>query len=304
MSNVWVRSGALEWTAPSGWLCPRRSVDPKNGDGVERKVTPPDASAIQVERRDAVARLRMSRPAKLNALDPESVRALRAALQEAAHDPSLRAVILTGEGKAFSAGGDVSSMYEHLKQGDLARLFHELTGELELAIREILGMRKPVVAALPGVAAGGGLSLALACDWRIATPNVVLVPAFSGLGAVPDGGLTYFLPHFVGIGLAQELLFSSIRVSADRARELGLVHEIVSPEELETRAWAKAAELAAGPTRAYAATKQLLVSAYAASLESQLALERRYAVEAAMGPEVSEGVQAFQERRKPRFPPP
>jgi 2-(1,2-epoxy-1,2-dihydrophenyl)acetyl-CoA isomerase len=263
-----------------------------------------DATSIHRDRRADVAELRLSRPDRLNAFDPDAVRELRSALQDVAHDPTIRAVILTGEGRAFSAGGDVASMQQHLAEGDLARLFHELTGELELAVREMLGMPKPVVAALPGVAAGGGLSLALACDWRIASTNAVLVPAFGALGAVPDGGLTYFLPHFIGIGLTQELLFSSSRVPADRARELGLVHEVVDPAQLETRAWAKATELAAGPTRAYAATKRLLVSAYAASLESQLALERHYAVDAAQGPEIAEGIRAFAEKRKPTFPPP
>ncbi|MFZ0830702.1 MAG: enoyl-CoA hydratase-related protein [Thermoplasmata archaeon] len=263
-----------------------------------------DVASVQVDRRDAVTQVRLSRPAKLNALDPDAVRLLRRALQDAAHDPAIRAVILTGDGKAFSAGGDVSSMQEHLRAGDLARLFHELTGELELTIRELLGMRKPVVASLPGVAAGGGLSLALACDWRIASSNATLVPAFGGLGAVPDGGLTFFLPHFVGIGTAQELFFSSSRVSAERALSLGLVHEVVPPEELEARTWAKANELASGPTLAYAALKHLLITSYGSSLESQLALERRYAVEVAAGPELAEGIQAFGEKRKPDFPSP
>jgi 2-(1,2-epoxy-1,2-dihydrophenyl)acetyl-CoA isomerase len=259
---------------------------------------------VQVERRNAVVQIRLSRPDKLNALDPDSVRLLRRALQDAAHDPAIRAVILTGDGKAFSAGGDVSTMQAHLRAGNLAQLFNELTGELELTIRELLGMRKPVIASLPGVAAGGGLSLALACDWRIASVNVLLVPAFGGLGAVPDGGLTFFLPHFVGVGTAQELFFSSARVSADRALRLGLVHEVVPAEELENRTWAKAAELAAGPTLAYSALKHLLVTSYGSSLETQLALERRYATEVAGGPELAEGIQAFGEKRKPDFPSP
>lgn len=262
------------------------------------------SDTVLTERRGAVAGIRLNRPDRLNAFDPDSIRTLRTVVQEAAHTTAVRAVLLTAEGKAFSAGGDVRVMEEHRKAGTLARLFHELTGEFELTIREILGMGKPVVAALPGVAAGGGLSLALACDWRIASTEAVLVPAFGSLGAVPDGGLTYFLPHYVGIGLAQELLFSPSRVAAERARELGLVHEVVAPERLDVRAWERATELATGPTGAYAATKRLLVSAYGASLESQLALERRYAVEAAQGPEVAEGVQAFLEKRKPRFSPP
>jgi 2-(1,2-epoxy-1,2-dihydrophenyl)acetyl-CoA isomerase len=262
------------------------------------------APTIQVDRRDAVSRVRISRPEKLNALDPDSVRLLRRSLQNAAHDPAIRTVILTGDGKAFSAGGDVSSMKEHLEAGDLQRLFSELTGELELTIREILGMRKPVVASLPGVAAGGGLSLALACDWRVASTNALLVPAFGDLGAVPDGGLTFFLPHFVGMGVAQELFFSSSRVSAERALTLGLVSEVVAPEQLEARSWAKATELANGPLLAYSALKHLLVTSYGASLESQLALERRYATEVAGGPEVAEGIVAFGEKRKPDFPSP
>lgn len=195
-------------------------------------------------------------------------------------------------------------MKEHLDAGDLARLFYELTGELEMTIRELLNMKKPVLASIPGVAAGGGLSLALACDWRIASTNAVLVPAFAGLGAVPDGGLTFFLPHFVGIGIAQELFFSHSRVPAERALNLGLVHEVVPAEGLESRSWAKAHELAAGPTLAYAAVKHLMVTSYGSSLESQLALERRYATEAAAGAEIAEGIQAFGEKRKPDFPSP
>jgi 2-(1,2-epoxy-1,2-dihydrophenyl)acetyl-CoA isomerase len=260
----------------------------KNGVGLQHSMSDSEAPTIQLDKRDAVATIRISRPAQLNAFDPDSVRLLLSA----------------GEGSAFSSGGDVAEMGKHAKAGDLSQLFTELTGTLEHVIRDIIGMKKPVVASIPGVAAGGGLALALACDWRIGSTNALLVPAFSGIGAVPDGGLTYFLPHFVGLGIAQELLFSRSRVSADRARELGLLHEVVAPEELEARTWAKATELAAGPTRAYAATKQLLVSSFGTTVETQLALERRYAVEAALGPEISEGIEAWGEKRKPEFPPP
>jgi 2-(1,2-epoxy-1,2-dihydrophenyl)acetyl-CoA isomerase len=162
-------------------------------------------------------------------------------------------------------------------------------------------MAKPVVAALPGVAAGGGLSLALACDWRIATPETTLVPAFPSLGAVPDGGLTYFLPHFVGIGIAQELLLSNARVPAERARELGLLHEVVPSGELQERALARARELADGPTFAIGWMKRLMISAFSESLAAQMALERRGAVEATRHAELPEGIQAFREKRRPRF---
>ena len=259
------------------------------------------AEAIRTQRKGAVLEIRIHRPERLNAFDVPSFALFRRELQAAALDRTVRAVILTGEGRAFCAGGDVAAMDEHRERGDLALLFHDLTAGQELAIREIVGMPKPVLAALPGVAAGGGLSLALAADWRIAAQESVLVPAFPALGAVPDGGLTYFLPHFLGIGLAQEFLFTNARIPAERARELGLVHEVVPFADLEARAWQRAGELAEGPTFAYGWMKRLLVSAFSESLETQMMLERRGAVEAASGPELPEGIRAFREKRKPDF---
>lgn len=259
------------------------------------------AGAIETDRHGAVTRITINRPERLNALDVPSMRQLRGQLTQVAVDPSVRAVVLTGAGGAFCAGGDVATMEEHRRTGRLPELFHELTGEQEASVRELVSMAKPVVAALPGVAAGGGLALALAADWRIAAPSASLVPAFPSLGAVPDGGLTYLLPHFLGIGLAQELLFTKARIAADRARELGLLHEVVPAESLADRAMARATELADGPTFAYGWIKRLMVAAYEGSLESQLALERRGAVEAARGPELPEGIQAFREKRPARF---
>jgi 2-(1,2-epoxy-1,2-dihydrophenyl)acetyl-CoA isomerase len=256
---------------------------------------------ILTQRKDAVLEIRINRPDRLNAFDLPSFARFRQELEAAALDHSVRAVILTGEGRAFCAGGDVAAMDEHRERGALPTLFHDLTSGQELAIREIVGMRKPVLASLPGVAAGGGLSLALAADWRIAAEGAVLVPAFPALGAVPDGGLTYFLPHFLGIGLAQELLYTNARISAERARELGLVHEVVPAVDLEARAWHRATELAEGPTFAYGWMKRLMVSAFSESLETQMVLERRGAVEAAEGSELPEGIRAFRAKRKPRF---
>ena len=259
---------------------------------------------MRTERSGSVLTLTIDRPHRLNALDVPSFRRLRLELEAAALDRSVRCVLLTGAGSAFCAGGDVATMEEHRTQGTLDRLFHELTGEQELSVRTIMNMPKPVVAALPGVAAGGGLSLALACDWRIASQTALLVPAFPQLGAVPDGGLTYLLPHYLGIGGAQELLFQNARLSASAARDLGLVHEVCAPEELIGRAADRARRLSEGPTREYGTLKQLMLSAFSESLDSQMVLERRSAVEAARGPELPEGIQAFIEKRSPRFPPP
>jgi 2-(1,2-epoxy-1,2-dihydrophenyl)acetyl-CoA isomerase len=257
--------------------------------------------AVRTERKGSVLAIVLDRPDRLNALDLPSMQELRQALQQSSTDSRVRCLLLTGAGKAFCAGGDVATMEEHRLAGDLPKLFHDLTGEQETCVREIVTMRKPVVAALPGVAAGGGLSLALAADWRIASQNAVLVPAFPTLGAVPDGGLTYFLPHYLGIGLAQELLFTNARIPAARARELGLLHEVVDFEILADRAWARAHELAEGPTFAYGWMKRLMLSAFSGSLETQLGLERRGMVEAAEHPELPEGIQAFREKRPPRF---
>ncbi len=259
--------------------------------------------SIEIEHHGSVLRLCINRPERLNALDVPGMMELRKALQGAALDATARAVLLTGSGRAFCAGGDVAVMHAHLDQGRLTELFHELTGEQEQSIREIVGMRKPVIAALPGVAAGGGFSLALAADWRIGTESTVMVPAFPGLGAIPDGGLTYFLPHYLGIGLTQEILFSNAKITAERARELGLLHEIVPAEKLAARALERAAELAEGPTFAWGWMKRLMVSAFSESLESQMMLERRGAVEAAQGSELPEGIRAFLEKRRPKFHP-
>ncbi|MCI4332515.1 MAG: enoyl-CoA hydratase-related protein [Thermoplasmata archaeon] len=262
------------------------------------------AETLTTRREGAVVELCLNRPDRLNALDVPSFQRFRRALEEVALDASVRAVILTGAGRAFCAGGDVAAMEENRKAGTLPAFFHDLTGEQERAVRAVVGMAKPVVAALPGVAAGGGLSLALACDWRIAAEGATLVPAFPSLGAVPDGGLTYFLPHFLGIGLSQELLFTAARVPAERARELGLLHEVVPPGQLSDRAWTRAGELAEGPTFAYGWMKRLMGSAFTGSLESQLAAERQGAVAAAHRSELSEGIEAFHAKRRPRFPPP
>jgi 2-(1,2-epoxy-1,2-dihydrophenyl)acetyl-CoA isomerase len=264
-------------------------------------MTSETTESLRTERRGAVLSIEFHRPERRNAFGPAELRALRTLLQETAQDPHVRAVLLTGAGGAFSAGGDVAAMAESLEKGELPSMFHDLVGEQERCVREIVEMPKPVVAAIPGVAAGGGFSLALACDWRIGTPQSLFVTAFPSLGGIPDGGLTYFLPHYLGIAGAQELLFGPGRVGAERARELGLLHEVVPEGELWTRAWARAEELAQGPQQAYAEIKRLVVASFANSLETQLMLERRVMVAATRGKELPEGIRAFREKRRPNF---
>ncbi len=261
-----------------------------------------DASpSLRLERNGSVSVITFNRPERMNAFGATELRALRVSLMDVAQDPESRAVVLTGAGKAFSAGGDVQEMNAWLEKGVLPRQFHDLVGEQERCILEIVGMAKPVVAAIPGVAAGGGMSMALACDWRIATPESSLVVAFPTLGAVPDGGMTYFLPHYLGIGAAQEILYGGGRIKAERARELSLFHEIVPGDQLASRALERARELAKGPTRAYGRMKRLLLQAFEGSLERQMELERVGMVESSQGPEMQEGIRAFNQKRPPRF---
>jgi 2-(1,2-epoxy-1,2-dihydrophenyl)acetyl-CoA isomerase len=258
---------------------------------------------LLIRRDGAVVELCLNRPDRLNSFDVPSFQTFRRALEEAALDDSVHAVIVTGSGRAFSAGGDVSAMDDARTAGALPTFFHDLTGEQERSVREIVSMGKPVVAALPGVAAGGGLSLALAADWRIAAEGATLVPAFPALGAVPDGGLTHFLPQFVGLGLTQEFLFTNARIDTARAKQLGLLHEVVSPDRLSARSWERARELASGPTFAYGWMKRLLRASFTESLEGQLASERRGAIEAACRTELPEGIRAFRAKQPPRFQP-
>lgn len=261
--------------------------------------TLPDS--LRLVRDGAVAIVELHRPEQLNSFGQEELRSLRRLLGTLAQDSKVRAVVLTGAGRAFSAGGDVAAMEAWLEKGDLASAFHDLVGEQERCVREIAEMAKPVLAAIPGVAAGGGLSMALACDWRIGSPDAVLVPAFLALGGVPDGGLTYFLPHYLGIAGAQELLYGGGRVKSDRARELGLLHEVVPAEKLAARALERARELSTMPLAAFGATKRLLLASFGGTLETQLALERRAMVEAARGKELPEGIRAFRAKRPAKF---
>lgn len=143
--------------------------------------------------------------------------------------------------------------------------------------------------------------MALACDWRIASQEAVLVPAFLALGGIPDGGLTYFLPHYLGIGGAQEVLYGGSKITAARARELGLVHEVVPADRLVARSRERAHELSKMALHAFGATKRLLLTSFGGPLETQLALERRGMVEAARGKELPEGIRAFRARRPAKF---
>ena len=252
-------------------------------------------AVVDLSRDGAVLTITLNRASVLNALNAEVHAALRDALDLAA-PPDVRAVVLTGAGRGFCVGQDL----EEFRGGapDVAQRLRERYHPVVIGLREL---EKPVIAAVNGVAAGAGVSLACACDFRIASTDARFVPAFSGIGLVPDSGATAFLARLLGVERAFAWLVSNRPLHADEALELGLVDELVEPGELAQRVLERAQALAAGPTRALALTKRLLAEAPSTPLREQLEREAVAQAEAAATEDFREGVAAFLEKREPRF---
>ena len=254
-----------------------------------------DVSEVEVSREGAVLTITLNRPDVLNALDRAANDALRAALEQAA-DTSVRAVVLTGAGRGFCSGQDIGELQSGAR--DVADRLHAEHNRNVLAIR---ALEKPVIAAVNGPAAGGGLALALACDVRIAAEAATFVPAFGGIGLAPDAGATWFVRRTLGAARAFEWLTTGRSLTAAEARDWGLVAEVVPSAELAARA-AEVAELfAAMPTRAVWETKRLLDAAETATLAEQLELEAWALSELVETPDFTEGVAAFSEKRQAAF---
>jgi 2-(1,2-epoxy-1,2-dihydrophenyl)acetyl-CoA isomerase len=254
-----------------------------------------------VDRDGAVATVRMNNAAKLNALSETMTRELVGALESLSGDPGVRAVVLTGEGRGFCAGADLGGMADEYRGGGRARPSDLLDEGYAKIVRLMVEAPKPVIAAVNGVAAGAGLSLALACDLRIASEAATFSMAFVRIGLVPDSGASYFLPRIVGAAAALELSITGDRIDAERALRLGLVSRLAPAESLQDDAAALAAELAALPTKAIDLTKRLLRDAASLSLDEALALESRVQDEATQTEDHREGVLAFLDKRAPEF---
>jgi 2-(1,2-epoxy-1,2-dihydrophenyl)acetyl-CoA isomerase len=251
-------------------------------------------AAVEVARDGAVQTITLNRPDKLNAFNAAVHEGLRAALEEA-RDPAVRAVVITGSGRGFSAGQDLTAFGE---AGDVAAMLRATYHVNVLAIRSL---EKPVIAAVNGVCAGAGLSLACACDIRLASDAAFFVPGFVGIGLIPDSGGTYFIQRLLGTARAFEWMTSNRRLNAAEAHAWGLVSEVVEADAFPARVAERAAELAAAPTRAIALTKRLYDEAAAATLEEQLEREAAAQAEAAQTNDFREGVAAFGEKREARF---
>ena len=250
---------------------------------------------VEVTRDAAVLTITLNRPDVLNAFDRAMHEGLAAALKEA-RDPEIRAVVITGAGRGFCVGQDLGAFREGA--GDVAGLLRRTYHPNVLGLR---ALEKPVIASINGPTAGAGLSLACACDLRIASDQATFVPAFINVGLVPDSGGTYFVFHLLGYARAFEWLTSGSRLTAAEAHAWGLVSEVVEGERLSERTTALAASLAGMPTRAIGMTKRLLDHACTAVLEDQLELEAQLQAAAVATEDFTEGVAAFLEKRPPAF---
>lgn len=251
---------------------------------------------LLVEAADGIATLTLNRPAALNALDSALKAALAAAFRSVARDAAVRAVVVTGAGRAFCAGQDLR---EH--EGNAERSAEELRATYNPLILALRRLEKPVIAAVNGVAAGAGVSLALACDLRLAAADASFVLAFARIGLVPDSGSTWFLPRLVGPARAAELAFLGDPVPAGEAERIGLVNRVVPGESLAAEARALALRLASAAPRALALTKRALNRSLDATLEDQLEYEAILQGLAASAADHAEGLAAFREKRAPRF---
>lgn len=254
---------------------------------------------IEYTKRDGVALIRFSRPQEMNAITLALASEMRQALDDAGDDEAVRAVLLTGSGRAFCAGGDVRAFHagldgppEHLR-GILLH-FHA-------AIARMAALDKPVIGAVNGVAAGAGMALSLAVDLAIAAESATFVMAYTRIGASPDGSSTYFLPRVVGVRKAMELALLNEPLTATDALHLGLVNQVVPDAELEEASGTLAARLAAGPTRAYARTRRLIRESLSNDLAVQLEAEGESIIASATTEDFREGVGAFVEKRRPAF---
>jgi 2-(1,2-epoxy-1,2-dihydrophenyl)acetyl-CoA isomerase len=250
---------------------------------------------VETSREGAVVTITLNRPDVLNAFTAEMHRQLVGAFKDA-REPAVRAVVITGAGRGFCVGQDLNEFGEAAKDiaGRLRGNYHPTV----LAVREL---EKPVLAAVNGPAAGAGLSLACACDLRIAAETATFVPAFISIGLVPDMGGTFFVRRLLGTARAFEWMTSGRRLSAAEALEWGLVSEVVEDDRLPERAAERAAELAALPTRGIALSKRLFDHAEHTTLAEQLELEAQLQAAATRTDDFREGVAAFLEKREPRF---
>jgi enoyl-CoA hydratase/carnithine racemase len=255
------------------------------------------------EFRDRVAIITLNRPEARNALSDQLTPALRSAIRACGDDPGVGAVLITGSGRAFCAGGDVKGMRASASHAtrsaedrivDLQDKQRRLTGAL-------VALEKPTIAALPGAAVGAGMSIALACDLRIAGESAFMSTAYAPTGLSGDYGITWLLTRLVGSGRATELLFGSERINAARCEAMGLINRITPDDQLQAEAFRWARQLAHGPMLAFALMKANLSDALTSSFPECLDREATRVIQTSLTRDHQEAVTAFIEKRQPRF---
>jgi len=255
---------------------------------------------VKLERRGGELRITLNRPDVMNAWDKQFGLDLLAAVEEAASDDEVRAVVITGAGRAFSSGADLRAGFDPTPEGhpDVQTVLHERYHPIIVGIRR---MPKPVLAAVNGPAVGIGCSLALACDLIIARESAYFLLAFVNIGLVPDGGSSLLLPERIGLARASEMAMLGERIGAKQALEWGLVNRVAADDEFEGAVDELAARLAAGPTASYAGSKRQFNEWLFARMDAQLDLEASIQQQAAASGDFLEGVQAFLEKRPAAF---
>lgn len=255
---------------------------------------------VQYEVAERVATITLNRPQAMNALAGTMREDILMRLRAAEQDDSVGAVVITGAGQAFCAGGDIANMIELQARNDAASITAR-TGVAAAVIEFLRAMDKPVLAAINGAAAGGGMNLALACDMRFGSPQARFSASFVKIGLVPDWGGHYLLTRLVGTSLAMELMMLGSSIDADEAWRLGLINRILPAETLLADVVARAQRLAHGPAAALAAIKRGVYLGAEQSLSAVLAYEQQVQTALFLTADAREGMQAFVEKRPPRF---
>lgn len=256
-------------------------------------------SSILTEQVGNIFQITLNRPDTYNALDLDMLNRLGEALSSAATDRSFTGVLLTGNGNAFCAGGDLKWISKQREEA--GSVLYRLAPRFHLSITEIRRMDKPVVAAINGIAAGGGFSLALACDFRVMAQSTNLRQAYTSSGLSIDGGGSFALPRLVGLARAMEIMAFDRPISSSQALQWGLVSRVVPDEEVVSATIAMLEGLSTSALHSFAWSKKLMTDSFNNSLETQLELERQGISDCASHPDGQEGIRAFAEKRKPNF---
>ena len=247
---------------------------------------------------EGTAWIYLNRPEVFNSINRETAFAFQDALDSCAENPEIRAVVISGRGKAFCAGQDLNEVTQPELNPGFKAILEEHYNPIITKIRSI---NKPVIAAVNGVAAGAGANIALCCDIVVARSSATFIQAFSLIGLIPDSGGTYFLPRLIGHQKAMALSMLGDRITAEEAERLGMIYKVFADDEFETQLNALALRLSKSPTKALGYIKQALNASLTNSLNEQLDLESKLQIEAASTRDYEEGVQAFLEKRKPKF---